>query len=106
MRPTNGELAKIRDGMAALSVKPGVQKHLVVVGHGLASQFSKANQQVPNKEYVPVILEHSEGHPRIASLLTMHDPLHVGEVAYVIGDAEMGPIRALPVTSRTERESR
>ena len=66
-----------------------MQKHLVVVGNGLSSQFKKANQQVPNKEYVPVILEHSEGHSRITSLMTMHDPLHVGEVAYVIGDVEM-----------------
>ena len=101
--PADGELAKIRDGMAELSVKPGVQKHLVVVGHGLASQFSRANRQVPNKEYVPVILEHSDGYHRIASLLTKHDPRHVGELAYVIGDAELGPIRALPVASRAER---
>ena len=38
--PTDDESAKIRDGFAKLSTKPGVQKHLVVVGVGLASQFS------------------------------------------------------------------
>ena len=101
--PANGELTEIRDGMTKLSAKPGEQKHLVVLGQGLATQFSRANQQVPNKEYVPVILEHSEGIHRIVSLLTKHDPRHVGELAYVIGDAELGPIRALPVASRTER---
>jgi hypothetical protein len=102
--PIDNESAKLRDGFTTLSVKPGVQNHLVVVGVGLASQFNKATQQVPNQEYLPVLLEHTDGFQRVASLLTKNDPHHVGELAYVIGDAEMEPIRSLPVTSRAERD--
>ena len=53
---------------------------------------------------LPVLLEHIDGFQRVASLLTKNDPHHVGELAYVIGDAEMEPTRALPVTSRAERD--
>ena len=97
------ELAKLRDGLAKLSVKPGAKNHLAVVSNGLASQFDKATQLAPNQEYFPVLLEHTGGFQRATSLLTKNDPNHVGELVFVIGDAEMEPIRALPVTSRTER---
>ena len=102
--PIDDESAKLRGGFATLSVKPSVQNHLAVVGVGLASQFDKATRQVPNREYLPVLLEHADGFERVASLLTKNDPRHVGELAYVIGDAEMEPIRALPVTPRAERD--
>ena len=46
---------------------------------------------------------HQGGFQRAVSLLTKNDPRHVGELVFVIGDAEMEPIRALSVTSRAER---
>jgi hypothetical protein len=103
MVPTDDESAKIRDGLVKLSTKPGAKKHLVVVGMGLESQFGRATRLVPNEEYFPIMLEHSDGFERVATLLTKHDPHHVGELVYVTGDAEMEPIRALPVMSRAGR---
>ena len=102
-REQDDELAKLRDSLADLSVKPGAKNHLAVVSNGLASQFNKATQLVPNHEYFPILLEHAGGFQRVTSLLTKTDPSHVGELVFVVGDAEMEPIRALPVTSRTER---
>ena len=97
------ESSKLRQGLAALAVKPGAKNHLVVIGNDLDSQFDKATRLVPNQEYSPILLEHSGGFQRVVSLLTKENPDHVGELVIVIGDVEISPIRALPLTSRHEQ---
>ena len=97
------ESSKLRQGLAALAVKPGARNHLVVIGNDLDSQFGKATRLVPNQEYSPIVLEHSGGFQRIVSLLTKENPGNVGELVIVIGDAEVSSIRALPLTSHQER---
>ena len=67
-REQDDELAKLRDSLAELSVKPGAKNHLVVVCNGLALQFDKATHLAPNHEYYPILLEHAGGFQQVASL--------------------------------------
>ena len=105
--PLPGEEQAIAAALAAVVTPPPVGKlRLLVIGNGYAPQFNAALRNVPNIGLDVLHLQSAAGFRAVVTHLLARKPSGIAEIALIIDDPELHPIRLMPTRTPQERRAR